>query len=130
MQISEKALFIKKIKGQLEAIVNERENPKEITRVIRFIERESVEEEDWKNFALHFEELHRGFFDKLDKICETPLTLLNKKHCAFIKLGLSKNEVASILHIEPTSVEMARYRIKKQLNISSDENLFQILQNL
>lgn len=130
MKISESTIFINKIKDQLKSFKIKKETPQEITKVIRFIERENLSTKDWDHFVLHFEDLHKNFFIELNKISKSPLNAYSKKHCAFIKLGLSTNEVASILHIEPKSVEMARYRIKKQLNLSQEESLQNVIQNL
>lgn len=49
------------------------------------------------------------------------------RHCTYIKLGLTNKEVANMLHVAPKTVEAARYRIKKKLNLSKEESLGQFI---
>ena len=41
----------------------------------------------------------------------------------FIKLHLQTKEIARILLIDPRSVQTARYRIKKKMNLKEEEDL-------
>jgi DNA-binding CsgD family transcriptional regulator len=41
----------------------------------------------------------------------------------FIKLHLQTKEIAKILLIDPRSVQTARYRIKKKMNLDEDIDL-------
>jgi DNA-binding CsgD family transcriptional regulator len=45
------------------------------------------------------------------------------KICALIKLNLSIKEMAAILNISPDSVKTARHRLRKKLQLSTEENL-------
>ena len=130
MKISEKVLLLNKVRTRLEEIKNEPDNKQHIQYLIHSIETQSIEEEVWDSFVMHFEEIHSGFFKKLEEYCKEPLTLTLKKHCAFIKLNLTAKEVASILHIEPKSVEMARYRLKKYLDPGSKKSILQIIEEI
>ena len=52
------------------------------------------------------------------------------KHCAYIVTNLNVKEVANLIHISPRSVETARYRLKKKLNIGKDVKLTNFLNNI
>jgi DNA-binding CsgD family transcriptional regulator len=42
---------------------------------------------------------------------------------ALLKMNLSSKEIANILNITPEGIKKARYRLRKKMNISSDESL-------
>ncbi|MEO9532177.1 MAG: tetratricopeptide repeat protein [Crocinitomicaceae bacterium] len=85
--------------------------------------------DDWDKFKLHFENVHPSFFEKLQLINQT-LTLNDLRNCAYIKMKLSIKEVASLLNISPKSAKMNRYRLKKKLNLSADDDLNGFIQSL
>lgn len=78
--------------------------------------------EDWNKIKLHFEEVYPDFFKNLKAKCPE-LTPLELKHCAYIKMSLSVKEVARMLHVAPKSVQMSHYRLKKKLELNSEESL-------
>jgi len=94
----------------------------------RFAKREKVGM-DWESFKLHFEKVHPDFFTKL--LQRNPsLTQNDLRLCGFIKMNLSTKEIAKILNISDRAIQTARYRIKKKLNLSAEENLIQFIQSL
>lgn len=79
-------------------------------------------DEDWNEFRLYFEQVHDQFFKELN----THYPDLSGKElrlCALLKLNLSTKEMATILGISPASVKMARYRLRKKLNLDSENDL-------
>jgi tetratricopeptide (TPR) repeat protein len=77
---------------------------------------------DWENFKQHFEKVHQGFFDKLSK--EYPdLTGNDLKLCALMKLNMDTKEIATIIDISPESVKVARHRLRKKMNLVTEQNL-------
>lgn len=79
-------------------------------------------DEDWKEFKLYFEEVHTGFFDAL-KDQYPDLTSNELRLSALVKLNLTTKEIATIIGITPDSVKTARYRLRKKLNMQTEENL-------
>ena len=47
-----------------------------------------------------------------------------------LKMNLSSKEIASILNISPDGIKKARYRLRKKLNISSEESLSDLILSL
>src|SRR5699024_2004625 len=79
-------------------------------------------DEDWEQFKLYFEEVHTGFFDALKK--QYPdLTANELRLSALVKLNLTSKEIATILGITADSVKTARYRLRKKLDMATEENL-------
>jgi DNA-binding CsgD family transcriptional regulator len=81
---------------------------------------------DWENFKLHFEEVHQGFFLKL--LRDFPdLNASDLKLCALMKLNMDTKEMATVIDISPESIKVARHRLRKKLNIATEQNLSSFL---
>lgn len=79
-------------------------------------------DEDWEEFRLYFEEVHTGFFESLKR--QYPdLTSNELRLSALVKLNLTSKEIATIMGIAPDSVKTARYRLRKKLDMETEENL-------
>lgn len=68
-------------------------------------------------------DIHPGFFSALQERAGGVLTKLDLKYCAYILMGLDNKEIANRLAIEPKSIRMARYRLKRKLGLQKEENL-------
>ncbi len=79
-------------------------------------------DDDWEQFRLYFEQVHTDFFDILKE--EYPdLTPNELRLAALARLNLSIKETATIMGITPNSVKTARYRLRKKLDMETEENL-------
>jgi tetratricopeptide (TPR) repeat protein len=77
---------------------------------------------EWDTFKIHFEQVHQNFFTKL--LDQYPdLTSNDLKLCALIKMNLDNRGIAMILNISQESAKVARHRLRKKLNVPSEENL-------
>lgn len=77
---------------------------------------------EWKDFSYYFGQVHPSFYQNLQSRFPD-LSLKEKRLCAFLRLGLSSKEIAAITFVETRSVESARNRLRKKLNLDVDENL-------
>jgi len=128
MLISEKNNVLNKIKEELSTLKAHasEEGTNKIRQMIHTIDQSINQDERLKSFIVSFERIHPQFFEKLS--LEYPALSQNElKHCAYIRMNLSNKEVANMLHISPKSVEMARYRIKKKLDLNARGSLIQFL---
>ncbi len=90
----------------------------------------SMNENTWNSFLIHFEKVHESFFSSLNHI-SINLTLNDKRLCAFIRLKMTTKEIATMTNTNIRSIEMARYRLRKKLNIlDSTINLDGFLEHL
>jgi tetratricopeptide (TPR) repeat protein len=90
----------------------------------------NINSEIWVEFEKRFRAVHKGFYDKLNKKFPK-LTDADKKLCALLRLNLSTKEIAAISHQNPNSVEVARTRLRKKLDLSNkDVGLVSFLSNL
>ncbi len=83
-------------------------------------------DQEWKRFKVHFEKVHSSFFrslkDQFPNLTETDL-----RHCAYIKIGLTTKEIATLLNITPASVQKSRVRLKKKLVLSKSDDLYHFI---
>jgi len=99
---------------------------KDIQRIIKKIDYNINQEEDWDNLKKHFAAIEAGYFERLIK--EHPsLSEAELRHCIFIKLHMQTKEIAKILNIDPKSVQTSRYRIKKKMELGEGVNLKEYL---
>ncbi|HEY5823289.1 MAG TPA: transcriptional regulator [Cyclobacteriaceae bacterium] len=98
------------------------ESRMKLTRLIKLIDHSLESEKDWDEFRMYFEKVHSSFFENLKKGFPD-LTQSDLRLSALIHLNLSMKEVANLMGISPESVKMARHRLRKKLNLQTDENL-------
>jgi len=80
----------------------------------------------WNEFEMHFSNVNESFYQRLQSRFPD-LTPNEKKLCAFLRLNLSSKDIASITSQNPQSIDVARYRLRKKLNLTGDENLVDFL---
>lgn len=86
-------------------------------------------DEKMEIFQENIEQVNREFYDALSK--DYPdLTKSEKELCGLIRLNLSNKEIASLRNISPKSVKMGRYRLRKKLNLSPEEDIYEFLQKI
>jgi len=95
---------------------------KSMKKLIREVKNNTDLDEQWNQFKLHFESVHKGFFERL--IQEFPTLTQNElKLCAYLRMNLSTKEIAQMLNIGTESVTTKRYRLRKKLTLDKEENL-------
>lgn len=75
-----------------------------------------------EDFNLQIETKYQDFFYNLQQKFPT-LTQNERRLCAQIRLNLSIKEIASLNSISVKSVEMARYRLRKHFELSTNDSL-------
>lgn len=83
---------------------------------------------DWERFEENFNVVYDDFMVSLTR--QFPLLKKSdRKLCAYLKMGLSSKEMASLLNMSVRSVETARYRLRKKLSLEAGDNLTDFIQN-
>lgn len=131
-ELTQLALHINQQNDFLESLKN---NIKEIsvTPEVKSLEREldaklnlDKQREDFElNIDLINEDFYRKLTEKFPQLNEN-----EKKLCAMIRLNLSSKEIAAIQNISSKSVDMNRYRMRKKLNLTGEEDLSKFLAEL
>ncbi|OCA71894.1 hypothetical protein BBH99_13335 [Chryseobacterium contaminans] len=76
---------------------------------------------DFEKIRFTIQELHPDFFKNINEKAKQKLTPLDLKYCAYIYLGMDTKQIANLLNVEPKSVRMTKYRLKKKFGL--DENI-------
>ncbi|MDO6760580.1 tetratricopeptide repeat protein [Tamlana sp. 2_MG-2023] len=85
---------------------------------------------EWTELMGFFGKIHPDYFKNLKEAVNMELSASELRLCMLLRLNLSSKEIASILHITPDSVRIARYRLRKKLPIDSKTDLQGYLLNL
>jgi len=94
----------------------------ELEAIIRQI-KEKEEINQWEEFYFYFTKVYSKFFEKLET--DFPeLTLSEKRLCAFLKLNMTTKDIASLTYLNFKSVEVARTRLRKKLNLTNSNISF------
>ncbi|MDC6367527.1 MULTISPECIES: triple tyrosine motif-containing protein [Flavobacteriaceae] len=119
MSIIKKNELLSKIKEQLISSVADKNSVKPI---IQIIDTNLGQKDDWEFFKEAFNNADRKFLKKLKK-AHPNLSPNDIKLCAYLRLNLSSKEIAPMFNISPRSVEIKRYRLRKKMDLSHDDNL-------
>jgi ligand-binding sensor domain-containing protein/DNA-binding CsgD family transcriptional regulator len=136
MQLADSTLSIIRKNEVLIEIKDELEKQKEelgpryparyLQRLTTLIDKNISNDNDWEIFEALFDQAHENFFKRL-KQSFPDLTQSDLKLCAYLKLNLSSKEIAPLLNISIRGVEIRRYRLRKRLALSSDDNLVEYI---
>ncbi|MBB6370379.1 tetratricopeptide repeat protein [Chryseobacterium shigense] len=80
-------------------------------------------------FLARFQEVYPEFFPRLLKV-EPQLLNTDLKFCAMLFLNFSTKDIATFTFIQPQSVQTKKNRLRKKLNISSDEDIYVWMKNI
>ena len=129
MHLVQRGKLLSRLKEELEKVLKNIQSPayaNEFRKLIRMLGDDEKSEEDWEQFAIHFDQVHSNFLTAI-KAKHSNLSSSDLKLCAYLRMNLSSKEIAQLLNISLRGVEMSRYRLRKKLQVSSETNLFDYL---
>ena len=93
---------------------------KELELIITDIESQRRNQSIWERFEDNFSTIHIDFLKKIRT--EFPeLTTQDQKLCTYLRMNLNTNEIAKLMNITVRGVEVARYRLRKRLNLTTKQ---------
>jgi DNA-binding CsgD family transcriptional regulator/preprotein translocase subunit YajC len=95
---------------------------KEIQQLLNLLNFDTQLDEDWQQFAFHFDQVHVDFLKRLREQY-TQLGINDQKLCAYLRMNLTTKEIAPLMNISVRGVEASRYRLRKKLDLPNDANL-------
>ncbi len=130
MQTAHKNEILIDIKEQLELFkkANENEKIKILNRLKIKLEDEIEGEKSWEQFTQYFDQVNQDFTTKLLQKHPT-LTPNDLRICVLARLNMSNKEMAALLNISVNGVEKSRYRLKKRLNLTPEDDLDTYMRN-
>jgi DNA-binding CsgD family transcriptional regulator len=128
VQMAHKNELLIGIKDDLEAIktASETERLKSLKNLTRTLESEIENKESWDQFLIYFNQTHQNFIHEL-QLKHPNLTQNDLRMCALTRLNMSNREMATLLNITITGIEQSRYRLKKRLNLTVEDDLSRYL---
>ncbi len=121
LQIVEKNDFLE------ELLIKIKENDNNSKQdLIHFIKQNTFLENEKEEFQANIEQVNEAFFFKLRKKFSN-LTKDEERLSALLRINLSSKEISAIFNISPSSVDMKRYRLRKKLQLTKDENITDFL---
>lgn len=93
-----------------------------LSRLIRLIDYSFNLDNDWEEFKLYFEQVHKDFFVRL-KQDHPDLSPNEMRLCALIRLNMNLKECATLLSVSSDSIKTARHRLKKKLGLAEEQSL-------
>ncbi|SIS03010.1 Tetratricopeptide repeat-containing protein [Mucilaginibacter lappiensis] len=123
--------LLENMRNTLQDMVKEdkRDQKKQMQQIIQQINQSFNHEQQWKEFTLAFEQVHQRFFDKL-KLHSSELTSTDMRLIALLKVNMDSKDIAGLLGISIDSLRVARYRLRKKLNLEQGDNLSTFIQAL
>ena len=118
MSLIKKNEFLNSIKKELQSS----EDNKSIKQVIKIIDKNLNNNDDWHVFEEAFNNADKDFLKKIKSI-HPSLTSNDLRLCAYLRLNLSSKEIAPLLNISPRSVEVKRYRLRKKIELPHESSL-------
>jgi DNA-binding CsgD family transcriptional regulator len=107
----------------------EKEIASEIRKINMYIRNLQTKNEDVESIMNKIEKINRGFVMRISEL-HPDLTRNDKKIALLLRANLSTKQIATLMDCSPKSVNMARYRMRTHLNLSSDTNLVAYLKSL
>ncbi len=110
-------------------IIEADEEVNEIFRQIIIEIDEKIKQDSWQRFELSFKSTNADFKKKLlEKFPK--LTISELKLCIFLKIGMNTKDIAAVMYQNYGSIKVARSRLRKKLQLASDQNLQLFLSSL
>jgi ligand-binding sensor domain-containing protein len=131
MQIAHKSESISKMREYLISFTEKNDSPdyKAIANhLFEFIEKDIQHDKEWKEFQEYFNMVHSSFLNKLKATYPSiSPALLNL--CTYLRVKMSNKQIARLMNTTLDSVLKNRYRLREKLQLSSDENLDDFIEN-
>jgi ligand-binding sensor domain-containing protein/DNA-binding CsgD family transcriptional regulator len=129
MHLVQKGEILQTIQENLDQILEKSTNPavkKEIQQLLNLLNFDAKLNDDWEQFAFHFDRVHVDFLKRLREK-HPELSSTDHKLCAYLRMNLSTKEIAPLMNISVRGVEASRYRLRKKLGLPNDANLAEVI---
>jgi DNA-binding CsgD family transcriptional regulator len=91
-------------------------------QLIRTINSDLQDDRNWENFVRFFEDVHKDFNSNVNRKYPD-ITAHEIRMMALIRMSLSTKEIANILNISVPGVKKARQRLRKKMQLPTEDSL-------
>jgi tetratricopeptide (TPR) repeat protein len=117
------------LKAKIKQLKSNSANSRNYQEVINCINLDINNDNNWDQFRSYFEDVHTNFnsnvIQNYPEVSNNDLRLMS-----LLKMNLSSKEIANILNISVEGVKKARYRLRKKLNLSTEDSLQELILSL
>ncbi|WP_233590151.1 helix-turn-helix and ligand-binding sensor domain-containing protein [Flavobacterium microcysteis] len=132
-EVAGKSLSIAKQSEMIDSIQEILETEKDVnqikSKIKKSIKINALNKNEWESFEHNLMQSHEEFVHKLSNKFPM-LTSKDIKLCIYLKMNLSSKEIAPLMNISFRGVELHRYRLRKKLGLTSDDNLSKFMINV
>ncbi len=132
-EVAGKSLSIAKQSEMIESIQRILEEEKSMdtlkAKIKKAIKTNAINQREWENFEKNLIQSHEEFVQKLTSTYPE-LTSKDIKLSIYLRMNLSSKEIAPLMNISYRGVELHRYRLRKKIQLSSEESLSRFMINL
>ncbi len=129
LHLAKKNELLDDLKQKAKAFKDSDDTKNGYQQLIKSINFDLKDDNNWENFSKYFQEVHKDFnFNVKQKFPD--VTTNELRLMSLLKMNLSSKEIANILNISPDGVKKARYRLRKKINITSEESLEDLVLSL
>jgi ligand-binding sensor domain-containing protein len=129
MHLVERGDALVKVKDELQQLYKKTGGNHDVKKAIQLVSDIEKNNTNWEQFSAHFDEVNNGFLNKL-KLKFPSLTNTDLKVCAYLQLKLSTKEIAQLMNISVRGVEISRYRLRKKLQLTTDQSINDFLNEM
>jgi tetratricopeptide (TPR) repeat protein len=131
LHIISKNKTLESIQEKLTELLKEGPNDhrKQLKSLLKMIEHNFMHDKDWEDFRQIFEQVHQEFFHRLQQRA-SDLTPADLRLASLIRLTIPSKDISVILGISPDSLRIARYRLRKKLNLNPGDSLTHFISSL
>jgi DNA-binding CsgD family transcriptional regulator len=124
LELDQKIEVLTKVKDRIASLYPKVDNlvRAELTSIVNSIKACANDNKMWDDFKLYFEETNPSFLVLLANKYPS-LTPIDLKYCCYLKMNMANDDIRNLLGINQESVRTHKYRLKKKMSLSKDQDL-------
>ncbi len=124
MELDQKIEVLLKIKDRIADLYPRVDDPvrAELISIVNAIKMSANDNKLWDDFKLYFEQTNPDFLLSLAQKYPV-LTPIDLKYCCYLKMNMSNDDIRNLLGINQESVRTHKYRLKKKMALSKEQDL-------
>lgn len=131
LELDQKVEVLLKVKERIAELYPSVDDPtrRELVSIANTIKASANDTKLWDDFKLYFERTNPGFLMILANK-HPELTPKDLKYCCYLKMNMSNDDIRSLLGINQESVRTHKYRLKKKMDLSREQDLISYLRTV
>ncbi|MFT5890099.1 MAG: DNA-binding CsgD family transcriptional regulator, partial [Dokdonia sp.] len=124
MELDQKAITLSRIKERIQGLYPDVAHPirAKLMSIVNTIKVNIKDTKHWEDFKMYFENMNPQFLKDLSRKYPC-LTNKDLKYCCYLKMNMSNEDITHVLGINQESVRTHKYRLKKKMTLSKNQDL-------